>query len=342
MKLPDKQKGVALITALFIFSLVAIAAVAMADRQALDIRRTENLIHYDQAYMYALGAEKWAGQLLLRDEDKQVDSLDEPWMTNDLVAIPVEGGSIGGFIRDATARFPINDLVNSDGAKQEVYVRAFQRFVDYMTSGNNCGEQSSFNPDLANVVLDWIDKNEQVEVGGAEDMEYLTGERPYRTANQPMVSISELRPLKNLIAEEYNCFVGDAEHPPLINAINDHEVTINVNTAPAAVLQSIHNRIDDKVLQVILKGREEEPYKDTAAFISTLKKELAFDEKDPEQKKEADQFDKEMKELKLSVGSQYYEVTSLAQIGRMQVTVISLLKREGNKITTLQRSIGTF
>ena len=118
MKLPNKQQGVALITALFIFSLVAIAAVAMADRQALDIRRTENLIHYDQAYMYALGAEKWAGQLLLRDEDKQVDSLDEPWMTNDLVAIPVEGGSIGGFIRDATARFPINDLVNSNGEKQ--------------------------------------------------------------------------------------------------------------------------------------------------------------------------------------------------------------------------------
>lgn len=341
VKAPGKQSGVALITALFIFSLVAIAATAMASRQALDIRRTENLIHYDQAYMYALGAEKWAGQLLLRDEDKKVDSLNEPWMANDLVAIPVEGGTIGGFIRDATARFPINNLVGANGEKQEVYVDAFQRFVDYMTSGKNCGEQSSFNPDLASVLVDWLDKDVQVELGGAEDMEYLTGERPFRTGNQPMVSISELRPLKNLIAEEYNCFMGDGKNPPLVNAINDNGVPININTAPPAVIQSIHNRIDDGVLQVLLEGREEEPYEDTAKFIEKLKGEL-FVENDPEQKDEMEQFDKQMEQMKLSVGSQYYEVTSQALIGRMQVNVISLLKREDNKITTIQRTIGTY
>jgi type II secretory pathway component PulK len=270
-KPPARQKGVALITALFIFSLVTIAAVAMAERQTLDIRRTENLIHYDQAYMYALGAEKWAGQLLLRDEDMKVDSLNDPWMAQDLVAIPVEGGSIGG----------------------------------------------------------------------AEDTDYLSGDLPYRTANQPMVSISELRSLKNVIAEEYNCFVGDAENPPLVNTIKADDVTINVNTAPAAVLQSIDNRIDDSVLQKVLEGRKDEPYKDVATFVKTLKDQL-FVGNDPKQKQEMEQFDKQMEQMKLSVGSKYYEVTSNAQIGRMQVKVISLLKRENNKITTIQRTIGTY
>ena len=340
MKPISRQSGIALITALFIFSLVTIAAVAMADRQTLDIRRTENMLHYDQAYMYALAAEVTAAQALLADEDKNVDHEKELWALP--LAEEIEGGTIAGYIRDATARFPINNLVNTSGEKNEVYVNAFQRFADYITSGDKCGDQGGFNPDLSHVVLDWIDKNEQVEMGGAEDMEYLNLERPHRAANQAMVSISELRALNNVIAEEYNCYVGDGQNPPLVNAIKDQDVAINVNTASAEVLQSIHNKIDDKILQVLIEGRGEEGYKDDKSFIDTLDKELAFDTKDPEQNKERQQFLEDMKKLKLSAGSKYFEVTATAQIGRMQVTLISLLKRDGNKISTIQRSIGVY
>ena len=340
-----QQQGVALITALFIFSLVAIAAVAMADRQTLDIRRTENMLHYDQAYMYALGGEQWAAQVLIYiDEDKEIDTLDperDPWNTQ-LPPIPVEGGAISGYIRDASARFPINNLVDANGNKQDLYVQAFERFTSYVLGSGACGDQSSFNPDLAHVVLDWIDKNEQVEVGGAEDNEYLNRERqPYRAANQPMASISELRPLQNLIAEEYNCFVGNGQNPPLVNAIRENDIAINVNTAPAEVLQSIHSKIDDKILQTVLEGRTEEPYKKVDDFVGDLLTEMAFGDS-PEEKKEKAQVQKEIESIKLSTNSQYFEVTSIAQIGRLQVTTISLLKREGNKVTTLQRSIGVF
>ena len=339
MKPISQQSGIALITALFIFSLVTIAAVAMADRQTLDIRRTENMLHYDQAYMYALAAEITAAQALLADEDKKVDHENELWALP--LAEEIEGGTIAGYIRDATARFPINNLVNAGGEKQEAYVKAFQRFVDFITSGDKCGEQGGFNPDLANVVLDWIDKNEQVEMGGAEDMEYLNRERPHRAANQAMVSISELRALNNVIAEEYNCFVGDGQAPPLVNAIKDQEVTINVNTATPEVLQSIHPLIDDKILSVLVEGRGEEGYKDEESFIKTLRDELfPAGNNDQERQNELREFNEAIKQIKFSPGSKYFEVTATAQIGRMQVTLISLLKRDGNKITTMQHSIG--
>ncbi len=340
MKPLSKQSGVALITALFIFSLVTIAAVAMADRQTLDIRRTENMLHYDQAYMYALAAEITAAQALLADEDQKVDHVNEPWALP--LAEEIEGGTIAGYIRDATARFPINNLVNASGEKQEIYVKAFQRLVDFMTSGDRCGDQGSFNPDLASVVLDWIDKDEQVEMGGAEDMEYLNLDRPHRAANQAMVSISELRGLNNVIAEEYNCFVGDSQVPPLVNAIKDHDVEINVNTAPPEILQSINEKIDDKILQLLIEGRGDEGYKDVEDFKKTLRKEINFDLKDEKQKQESLKFEEELKQFKLSVGSKYFEVTGTAQIGRMQVTIISLLKRDAGKVTTMQRSIGVY
>ena len=94
MKPIAKQQGIALLTALFIFSLVAIAAVSMAERQSLDIRRTENMLHYDQAYMYALGGEKWAVRLLIdEDDDKNIDTLDpegDVWLNQLLANRPYE------------------------------------------------------------------------------------------------------------------------------------------------------------------------------------------------------------------------------------------------------------
>lgn len=342
------QKGVALITALFIFSLVAIAAVAMADRQSLDIRRTENILHYDQAYMYALGGEKWAAQILAEvDEDKNVDTLDpeqDPWL-NQLPPVPVEGGSISGFIRDVSARFPLNNLVDANGNKNDVYVNAFQRLVDYMTSGEKCGEQSSFNPEFANVVVDWIDRNEQAEPGGAEDLDYLNRERPHRAANQLMASISELRALNNLIAEEYNCFVGMGQNAPLVNTIKANDVPINVNTAPPEVIQSLHPKIDDTILAALIEDREENPHKEIAKFQEKLQTELGLDAKQgetPEETKARTDFVEHMKKLHLSVNSQYFEVTAIAQIGRMQLSLLSLMKRDGNKVTTIQRSIGVY
>ena len=67
MKKLQKQKGVALITAMLIASLASIAAVAMVSRQNLDIRRTENMLEADKAYMYALAAESWVTQILVED-----------------------------------------------------------------------------------------------------------------------------------------------------------------------------------------------------------------------------------------------------------------------------------
>ena len=332
------QQGIALITALLIISLVTIAAVAMAERQTLDIRRTENLLHYDQAYMYAIAAEDWAGQMLMRDPDMKVDSLEEIAMAQ-LVAIPVDGGTISGGIQDATARFPINNMLDANGQKNPVYITAFQRFVDYMTSNNKCGE-GTFNPTLGDIVVDWIDQDTEASPGGAEDMEYLNLERPYRAANQPIASISELRAINNIIGEEYRCYVGNAERQPFVNAVREKEVAINVNTAPIEVLQSVHSLIDDQVLAAALENREKEPFEDIDKFLKKVKDNIKFNT--DENHKEEREFDEAMKKVHLSVGTKYFEVTAVAQIGRMQMTLVSLLKREDNKVTTLQRSIGVF
>jgi len=49
------NRGVALLTVLLVVALATTTAVAMASRQQLDIRRTENTLYQGQALMYLYG-----------------------------------------------------------------------------------------------------------------------------------------------------------------------------------------------------------------------------------------------------------------------------------------------
>lgn len=333
-----QQRGVALITAVLIVSLVTVAASAMAARQLLDMRRTENILHSEQAYIYALAAEEWAKQVLVRDENKNVDYQGEDWATL-LPPIPVPGGSIQGGIKDATAAFPVNNVVDAGGEKREPYRKALQKLIDTVLV-------DSFSPDLANAVLDWVDPDENVSAGGAEDNDYLNKKVPYRAANRPIVSLSELRLINGLSADDYVKLVPRDGRPPFINAL-PVDTPININTAPKEVLMSLDDKIDGQMADDIIKERDEAiknhkaPYTDVKKFKEEIKDKIfGVNPTDPKVKKEKDGF--EFDASLLSVGTQYFEVTAIANIGRTEVQLHSLLKRDGNSMTTLRRGIGVY
>ena len=117
-----RQRGVAVITALLVVALATmLVAGALADFQ-LDVRRTEAALYSEQAQAFALGAEAWATRILAEDaEDSNVDHPGEIW-ANDIPPLPIEGGSIDGFITDLQGRFNINNLATPDGASDPVAV----------------------------------------------------------------------------------------------------------------------------------------------------------------------------------------------------------------------------
>ena len=120
------QRGVALVTALLVVALATVAAVAMASRQQLDVRRTANLLQGDQAYVYAQAVEDWARVVLKRDaKDNQIDKLDDDWAQR-LSPIVVPGGQVDGFIIDLQGRFNLNNLVKPDGQLSEPDLKYFQ------------------------------------------------------------------------------------------------------------------------------------------------------------------------------------------------------------------------
>lgn len=225
-----RSAGVALITALLIIALVTTAAVAMAARQQLDIRRTANVLQRDQAYVYAVGAEVMAGAVLAKD-DMKVDDWQEDWALQK-PAIPFEGGVLSGSIEDLQGRFNLNNLVQN-GQRSNFDFERFKNLLQVLKEKSAPPEvwENAEPSDLANAVVDWIDSDSNASPGGAEDTDYLQGERPYRTANALLTSTSELLLVRGFTAPIYN------QVAPYVTAL-PVRTKLNVNTAKDEVLKS--------------------------------------------------------------------------------------------------------
>ena len=297
------QQGVALITAMLVVALATIAAVAMATRQQLDIRRTASLLHGEQAYSYVLGAESWAQVVLARDlRESGIDTLEEDWSTQPPVSF-VEGGAIFGRIIDLQGRFNVNNLV-AGGVPDKDAIDRFKRLLTLL----------ELDETLAAALVDWIDENIDVRFpDGAEDETYMLLDTPYRAANQPLADISELRLVKGYSAEVIE------KLRPFIVALP--EVTaVNVNTASAEVLSTVADDLSTSDGEKLVEARGEEGFESVDSFVQ-----------DPTLHA------KDVTRASLSVTSQWFLMVSEANIGDGRARLASLIQRSDRGVLVVRR-----
>ena len=306
MSFKHKENGVALITVMLILALATILAVSMTSRQQLSIHRSANVFNFEQSYQYILGAEAWAKQILKRDlDDNKTDTLNDDWATI-LPPLPIEGGKMSGQLEDLQARFNLNNLVQH-GKPQKIYEERFKNLLRNL----------ELNEDLVAVVVDWLDPNEQVGFLGAEDNEYLNLSPAYRTANQSMGDVSELLLLKGMDIESYE------KLRPFVCVLQS-ETDINVNTASAEVLSSIIKDITLDDANDIIKDRNKKTFEKVEDFIQhpLLKQ-------------------KKIKNEGLSVSSRYFQLNSTAELERISVEYVSVIRRDSDgSALVLNRSRG--
>jgi general secretion pathway protein K len=301
----QRNRGVALLTVMLVVALATTTAVAMASRQQLDIRRTENTLYQGQALMYLYGVESWSQQFLAEDRrDNEIDHNGEDWATR-LPPLPVEGGQVQGFIEDLQGRFNLNSLTLPDDSGKLAQER-FERLL----------QQLEINTEIMSTIQDWLDADIDPRFpAGAEDDYYLGQEPAYRTANQNMLSPSELLLLKGLDKEIYE------KLRPHINTLPE-ATPININTASPEVLMSLADDISKTDIEAVIKKREDEAYKSVAAFLA----EEIF-------------AGKNVSEEGLSVDSDYFLLLAQADIGHLQQTLTSIFVRdEEGRIQVLIRS----
>ncbi|MCW9025133.1 MAG: type II secretion system minor pseudopilin GspK [Gammaproteobacteria bacterium] len=299
------QKGVALITVLLVVALATTAAVAMASRQHIDVRRTENTLFMGQAQQYLQGVELWSKQFLSQDrKDNQIDHNKENWATR-LPPLPVEGGYVEGHLLDLQGRFNLNNLqlTGNDGKRE---LERFQRLLRIL----------GINENLAYLVQDWLDPNIDAHLaGGAEDVYYLSLQPAYRTSNQLFKSVSELLLLKEVKREDYDKLLPHITVLPQVT-------TININTATLEILMSLHTDLtSNEIMTIIDEDRKFENVEDLLKQSAFTGKQIPTDG--------------------LGVSSDYFILKSEASIGHLKLNTQSLFERnDKGYVKTLARSEG--
>lgn len=300
-----RQQGVAIITALLIVTIATTVSITISTRLQLDVRRTGNLIAQDQAQFYLLAAEEWSQRILRQDKkDSTVDSLDEPWAV-ELPPLPVDGGSIQGRLTDLHACLNINTLVAGNAIDVTSKDRLSQLFGRLGVPG-----------DPTQAIADWIDSDQETSnPNGAEDGYYLNLETPYRTANTPLHSVSELRLIKGFEDKEIYQLVE-----PYLCAfiLNGGNISINVNTASAEVLQSLSANMTESMADDIIEQRIDVPFTSVKEFTSFGN--LGTIIKNTE---------------KLSTSSEYFLLRSQAIIGQANKVMYSVIYRDESGETTI-------
>ena len=265
------QKGVAIITALLIVAIATTISISISTRLQLDVRRTSNMIATDQAYLYTLLAEEFF-QILLKDETTRKDFIETPLIKEGLIKqiVPVESDEavlIEVEVTDLSSCINLNALAgnNSASAPDPVTVSRL----------NELFKNNKLPANMTQAITDWIDSDLTDSIpDGAEDGYYMNLAKPYRTANTPIQSISELRLIKGFQDKEiYQSISGliqggfTTQSKKFVNAAicafdtdNNANIPININTASVEVLKSLQPDIDQSKIDDIVQNREDTAY----------------------------------------------------------------------------------
>lgn len=317
-----RQKGAALLMAMtIIVALTVLVATITLERQ-ISIRRTMNLVHGSQAHQFSLAAERLAIILLKRDlKEGKTDHLGEDWALP-VFKFEVEEGDITGRIEDMQGRFNINNLVDEKGAVSQNDVDMLRRLFRVLEIKED---------NVIAAVIDWLDQDiNPTFPDGAEDGEYLGAQVPYRAANRPITSTSELYLVKGMTPQIYKKLA------PFICAL-PKRTKINLNTASAEVISILHDGFNLESAKSLVEERDgdekKEGFKNINEFLAS--KALA----DVKKK------DKKLNEKLLKVSgfdSGYFLVASTATYGEGSMDLYSIVERDVKTTRVISRGQGGY
>lgn len=330
--MPTRERGVALVVVLLLLSMTVLIAAEVMDRLEQDRTRTENTLMMEQGYAYLLSAEALGVRALTADREsdrragEDIDACSEQDWAVSIGPLPWDNGVFLVSIQDLQGRLNVNNLVASREGQRSidrVQVERFKRLLKLVLPGETAAGAAD---GLAEEAADWLDSNSLVDgLGGAEDTEY----EYWRTGNTPMANVSELRALPSANVALWQAAGDNPLFSRYITALPEG-TRVNVNTAPAEVLQSLLAGLDSDSATALVDARGQKPFATVdevlalpalAALTATAKAEF---------------------KSALAVNSEYFQVSAQVAVGSRVMRLVSVVYRplQGGAPRVVQRDLG--
>ena len=310
------QRGIALLTAIVLVAIATVLATAIAFASAMSARRASTVFGADQALLAAEGAEAMAAYVLRQSGTNQTEvALNQPWAQTYGPFELLPGITLDFLqLEDQQGKFNINNLAPG-GASNATAIASFAKLL------TGVGLETKWAPLLA----DWIDSDVEPNFpDGAEDSIYLGQSPPYRTANLPLTSISELLALPGFGRDRYNRIA------PYIAAL-PAGTSLNICTAAGVVLDAMSggsgtSEWNVNPQQLLARRQAEGCFPTLAAFqASTTGTQPQGSTGIP-----------------TGTTTSYYRLRSFITIGTARFSLYSLMQRDGaGQIHVILRTFGT-
>ena len=284
--------GAAIILAMLLAALAATIAATLLWQQQRWINDHEHRRDQVQAQALAMAGVQWARQIIYDNAPAGAPVHEgQPWALR-LPAIPLENGSISGYVIDAQSRININNLANT--ANRPATRAALTRLVAAL----------GLPEATLDAFTDWVDDDDRVtKPGGAEDAWYLAQANPGLAANAAVTRTSELAVVRGVSV----ALLGALR--PLVTAL-DAPTAVNVNTASPEVLAAVANGLDRAAALALVTKRTQQHFTSVADFRARLPRpDIAFDD------------------ALVTVTSGWFEVSIEARQGDTLARARALLKR---------------
>ncbi|KTD41112.1 type II secretion system minor pseudopilin GspK [Legionella parisiensis] len=306
-------KGSALLTALFIMTLVAIVATAMSTKVQLDIYRTKLILTHDKIYLASQAVTFWSLSELNNTKNKFAKADNQGVVSvfpRDMENI-YSTVTLRGALYDLQAQYNVNNLENR---------KALLGFVNLIGAAlPNVPEAERVKLTLA--INDWLSPYDLARGKDNYLSYYMSQKPPYYPSHQLMSSKSELRLVKDVTAPLYIAL------DPLITTLPE-STPININTAPIKVLKSLSSSMKETQLNELIKERKENGIKDLSKVSELLKKLNIADDQ-------------------ITIESTYFLSVAYATSENLNLTVYTVFKRSRDKnkkisVNLLRQSFNVF
>ncbi len=288
--------GSAIITALFIMTLVAIIATAMSLRLQLDISRTTLIEQHAKMKALSQKVPLWAMKLLSQNalkankHDELIDHLPKHFPGSTEAQI-----SVSGHLYDMQALFNLNNLHTQ--SKIKPFALLLHNNVKKLTQEKAL--------DISRNVYEWVNMLNLNK--GHTELDKYYEKHHYYQAHTLMVSPSEFRLIKGVNQKVYEAMA------PLITAL-PKTTPVNINTAPLMILRTLGPGLTTEQAKKIIKLRTEKKISNMSQFLQEKEiKPLHLNEKN------------------ITLQSRFFLAVAQVQSGSQSMTVYSVLFRKINK-----------
>jgi len=151
----SRARGAAVVMAMLLAALAATIAATLLWQQQRWIGEHQHRRDQVQAQALAMAGVQWTRQIVFENAPAgTIVQLGQPWALR-LPAMPIENGSIGGYIVDAQGRINVNNLSQSATAAAPTRASLQRLFAALALPAT-----------LVNAVGDWVDAGEAIATSG--------------------------------------------------------------------------------------------------------------------------------------------------------------------------------